>query len=88
MNERQKESLAFLKNPDLWVHVIMPVVKRSASGEMPEVGFVLPEGKAKVYKANMWALSPDIHLYKQLEGVPVSEYTSYEEMVTDGWEVD
>lgn len=86
MNERQKESLAFLQNQEEWPHVILPMVKRGQG--WPEAAFMLPEGKPKLYKKNMWELSPDIHLEKQLENVPVIEFASFEELVNDGWEVD
>ena len=78
------ESLNAFKNPDTWPYWPFLPVKRCKGKGMPECSVLMADGKQlTVIHVNMYDLRG-----KDLTKVPQQIYSSHEEMVADGWEVD
>ena len=94
--EKQRESnkqqtLKFIRTPDDWpAWPVLPMRKYSkgeAAGRFPEVGFIWADDEAPCVRlGNLYELANQ----KQLNviDVPTKSYSSFEEMLEDGWEVD
>ncbi len=77
------DPLAFIRDPDRWpCHPVLPVVNR-----LYKPGIVLAGDAPVVYEVNMYGLKTGL-LAPQLARVPTHTYTSYEEMLEDGWRID
>lgn len=82
-----QEELDMMQSPDRWpIPDLLPVKQRPKGGGWPETGLLYRQpGQAKpkpiVYRINVfnWA---------GVEGVPTTEYQTFEELYADGWVVD
>jgi hypothetical protein len=78
----EKDDLAMLNNPELWVHQPMLPVKRYVDGNT--VCGVVCEGMTLVAEANLFlTLDGDLGAKQKIH-----RYESFEEIVKDGWIVD
>lgn len=91
MNEEdKKENLKMMKDPGIWgCWPILPMKKVIGPG-MPKMGFMLATGKPILYLVNMCDLRRigASTVQEVMEKVPSEEYTSFEKVLDDGWEVD
>lgn len=92
MDEKEKtEDLKLMKDPQSWRRwPILPVKKLVENGERPKIGFLLAIGKPIVYLKNMYDLKDlGITTVKEImEKVESKEYSSFDDIVDDGWTVD
>jgi len=83
--------VAMMKNPDAWpCWPVLPVKLYSKPDNFPKCGFLFADGKPAIYMTNLYALDdrPGTTYKEKLEGVERVEFSSFEEMVATGWEVD
>ncbi len=74
----------YLENPMRWVTLgCVPVKRRASDGGLPEVGIVIMKdwkSVPTVYLTNMFA--PD------LKNCEIEAFGSFEDLLSEGWEVD
>ena len=75
------QSLTHLQDEDRWAYWPIQPMRKPVTGNMPDVGIVVA-GRTSVYEINMYEFKG------QLEGIPHTDYDSYQSMLTDGWRVD
>lgn len=92
MDEKErKEDLDMMKNPDTWWRwPILPMKKIEKEEDRPKLGFMLATGRPIVYTRNMYDLKDiGVKTVKEImEKAPNKEYTGFEEILDDGWQVD
>lgn len=85
---RRVEDLAMLKKPAQWpMWPMLPLKRRSKIiGELPDSGVLLDLRNAiRVYLENIYSLKTSD---KTIAETPFKEYTSFDELLDDGWEID
>lgn len=85
MDHSQLRDLDMVKDPDRWPQWPILPLKRGDQNE--EIGFLVASGIPTVYLKNIWALKPG-PMRDQLEGVSNLGYSTFEELISDGWRVD
>ena len=82
----EKTDLEFMKSPVEWsLWPMLPVKRCTKERNEPECGFMMAEGKPKVYLMNQLQFLME---HKLRSEVPVQEYESFDALVADGWIVD
>ena len=84
MTPKPKEpvsDLAFMRDGSRWPNIVLPV-KRRGKGGMPECALLWDPDVPTLILANMWD-APE----KVLDA-PTKKYSTFEELVQDGWAID
>ena len=85
MTNKQLQHIAAINSPDKWfAYPLMPLTKK-ANGDFPTLGVIHKDNLTTVKFANLFMLPLDKKSFNELPG---EEYSSIEDLVNDGWEVD
>ena len=88
--EQPATDLEMMKQPDYWPRWPLLPVKRRVKHSSPDTGLLFANGKPIIYTVNMFQLDdlPGKTWGEKLANGEKIEFTSFEEMVAAGWEVD
>lgn len=78
LTDRQKADAEFMLDTRRWQNFLLPLRRRTPGGGWPQIGYKI-SGDCVVYVGNMY--TPQVSDQKL-------EYSSIEDVVLDGWEVD
>ena len=78
------DDLEFMKNPNLWPHLVLPIKRYLEEEKFPQIGIVTPF-LSTVYLVNLYDDSWQSVAFKDM---PSIEYEDFQAVIDDGWIVD